>query len=64
MVDALSQRLVSDELWELAEPLLPKFPSRPQGGGIAPVDQRAVFTAVVYVLTADVLGECCRRRSG
>nr|WP_281182722.1 IS5 family transposase [Nocardia miyunensis] len=41
-----------DELWELVEPLLPEFVPRPQGGGVAPVDQRAVFTAVVYVLTS------------
>ncbi|UGT72055.1 IS5 family transposase [Nocardia gipuzkoensis] len=48
----MSRRLVPDELWELAEPLLPKFSPRTQGGGTAPVDQRAVFTAVVYVLTS------------
>jgi transposase len=48
----LSQRLVPDELWSLVEPLLPSFASRPQGGGTAPVDERAVFTAVVYVLTS------------
>ncbi|MFD7841515.1 IS5 family transposase [Nocardia sp. NPDC059764] len=41
-----------DELWELAEPLLPKFTPRTQGGGTAPTDERAVFTAVVYVLTS------------
>src|SRR5690606_13902518 len=32
--------------------LLPEFRARPQGGGVSPVDQRAVFTAVVYVLTS------------
>ncbi|MEV5429265.1 IS5 family transposase [Streptomyces sp. NPDC052701] len=48
----LSQRLVPDGLWELAAPLPPKFTSRPQGGGTAPVDERAAFTAVVYVLTS------------
>ncbi|WP_097886231.1 IS5 family transposase [Streptomyces sp. st140] len=48
----LSQRLVPDDLWALVEPVLPSFRSRPQGGGTAPVDQRAVFTAVVYVLTS------------
>ncbi|WP_406603452.1 IS5 family transposase [Nocardia aurantia] len=48
----MSLRLVPDELWELAEPLLPEFRARPQGGGVSPVDQRAVFTAVVYVLTS------------
>ncbi|OKI37084.1 transposase [Streptomyces sp. TSRI0281] len=48
----LSRRLVPDELWELVAPLMPRFTSRPQGGGTAPVDERAVFTAVVYVLTS------------
>ncbi|NQE88498.1 IS5 family transposase [Nocardia terpenica] len=48
----MSRRLVPDELWELVEPLLPQFSPRPQGGGVAPTDQRAVFTAVVYVLTS------------
>lgn len=47
----LSKRLVPDELWEPAAPLLPSFAARPQGGGTAPCDERAVFTAVVYVLT-------------
>ncbi|MFI6645784.1 transposase [Streptomyces sp. NPDC050504] len=48
----LSQRLVPDELWELVAPLLPSFAARPQGGGTAPCDERAVFTAAVYVLTS------------
>ena len=48
----LSLRLVPDELWALAEPLIPKFRPRPQGGGTAPLDDRAVFTAIVYVLTS------------
>ncbi|MFI1183353.1 IS5 family transposase [Streptomyces sp. NPDC020799] len=47
----LSQRLVPDGLWELVAPLLPSFSSRPQGGGTAPLDERTVFTTVVYVLT-------------
>ncbi|MFI1726949.1 transposase [Streptomyces sp. NPDC020489] len=52
MAGDLSRRLVSDELWALTEPLLPVFAPRRQGGGTAPVDERAVFTAVVYVLTS------------
>ncbi|MCM2416685.1 IS5 family transposase [Streptomyces sp. RKAG293] len=48
----LSRRLVSDELWKLTAPLLPRFASRPQGGGTAPADERAAFGAVVYVLTS------------
>lgn len=41
-----------DELWALVEPLIPRFEPRPQGGGTAPVDDRAVFTAIVFVLTS------------
>jgi transposase len=48
----LALRLVPDELWELAEPLIPVFRPRRQGGGTAAVDDRAVFTAIVYVLTS------------
>ncbi|WP_159007374.1 hypothetical protein [Streptomyces sp. NRRL S-813] len=51
MAGDLSERLVPDGLWALVESLLPKFTPRRQGGGTAPVDERAVFTAVVYVLT-------------
>ncbi|RKS78686.1 putative transposase of IS4/5 family DUF4096 [Actinomadura pelletieri DSM 43383] len=48
----LALRLVPDELWEFAEPLVPKFTPRRQGGGTAGVDDQAVFTAIVYVLTS------------
>jgi transposase len=34
------------------QPLIPSFRRRPQGGGTAPLDDRAVFTAIVYVLTS------------
>jgi transposase len=47
----LSLRLVPDTFWEIVEPLVPQFDPRPQGGGTAPLDARAVFTAIVYVLT-------------
>ncbi|MFD9193568.1 transposase [Streptomyces phaeochromogenes] len=46
----LSKRLGPDELWEPATPLLPSFAARPQGGGTAPYDEQAVFTAAVYAL--------------
>ncbi|MGR4878026.1 transposase [Streptomyces sp. LARHCF249] len=48
----LWKRLVPAELWVLAAPLPPSFAARPQGGGTAPCDERAVFTAVVYALTS------------
>lgn len=51
MDDVLSKRLVPDGLWRIAEPLIPQFSARRQGGGTAPAQARAVFTAIVYVLT-------------
>lgn len=41
-----------DALWHMVKPLLPEYKPRPQGGDTAPVDERAVFTAVVFVLTS------------
>jgi transposase len=51
MGERLGQELVPDGLWELVEPLIPSQTERPQGGGTRYIDDRAVFTAVVYVLT-------------
>ncbi|WP_212764148.1 transposase [Streptomyces sp. I05A-00742] len=51
-MDALAQRLVPDEMWAAARPLLPAPPPRPQGGGRAAADARGVMVAVVYVLTS------------
>ncbi|MFG2403402.1 transposase [Streptomyces brevispora] len=53
----LSKRPVPDELGELVAPLLPSFAAGPQAGGAALRDERAVFTAVAYVLTSG----CARR---
>lgn len=41
---------VPDELWALAQPLIPPQRARPQGGGTAMVDPQAVLAAIVYVL--------------
>ncbi|MEV0401158.1 transposase [Actinoallomurus sp. NPDC050550] len=51
-MSVLGLRLVPNELWALREPLIPRYPARRQGGGTAPLDDRAVFTAIVYVLTS------------
>lgn len=53
-VDELSRRLVSDGLWAIVEPLIPPAPTRPQGGGRPRVEDRAMFTAIVFVLTSGV----------
>ncbi|WP_374197572.1 IS5 family transposase [Micromonospora sp. RL09-050-HVF-A] len=43
------QQWVPDELWDLVDPLVP--PRRRQGRGTPPLDARAVFATIVYVLT-------------
>lgn len=52
MGNELARRLVPDELWEVVEPLIPPAKVRPQGGGRSRVDDRAVFTAITFVLTS------------
>src|SRR3712207_8567670 len=51
MPERLGQELVPDGLWAIVEPLLPPQRERPQGGGTRFRDDRAVFTAIVCVLT-------------
>ncbi|GGT44476.1 hypothetical protein GCM10010254_74520 [Streptomyces chromofuscus] len=42
----------SGRLWELARLLLPSARVRPQGGGVANIDDEAVFAAIIYVLVS------------
>ena len=51
-ISPLSRRLVPDRLWNIVAPLVPTPKVRPQGGGRSRVGDRAVFVAVVYVLTS------------
>lgn len=51
-ISPLSRRLVPDRLWAQVAPLIPLPKVRPQGGGRSRVGDRAVFVAVVYVLTS------------
>ena len=41
--------LVSDALWELIEPLLPREPPKPKGGRIR-LSDRAALTGILFVL--------------
>lgn len=45
--------LVSDELWAVAEPLLPKRRVSRKGGRPA-VDDRAVLTGILFVLRSGI----------
>ena len=51
-ISPLSRRLVPDRLWNIVAPLVPTPKVRPQGGGRSRGGDRAVFVAVVYVLTS------------
>lgn len=39
-------------VWGIARPLLPPARVRPQGGGVANIDDEAVFAAIIYVLVS------------
>lgn len=44
--------IVPEGLWEIARPLLPPARVRPQGGGVANIDDGAIFAAIIYVLVS------------
>jgi hypothetical protein len=47
----MSKELVSDELWEIGEPLLPEEPPK---GGRPRVEDRAALTGIVFVLESGI----------
>jgi transposase len=58
----MSKPLVTDELWAVAEPLLPEEPPKPKGGRPR-VDDRAALTGILFVLkTGASSGRCSPRR--
>lgn len=48
----LVERLVPDELWELFQRVVPKAPSRRQGGGRRRHGDREALAAIVFVTTS------------
>lgn len=49
----MARPLVTDELWGLVKPLLPKRPPRPKGGR-PPLDDRMALTGIVFVLKTGI----------
>jgi transposase len=49
----MAKPLVSDELWEIIEPLLPPEPPKPKGGRPR-VPDRAALTGIIFVLKSDI----------
>ncbi len=49
----MAEKLVTDELWKIVEPLLPQEVSEPKGGRPRAPD-RAAFCGIIYVLKTDM----------
>jgi len=50
----MARLLVSDELWGLVEPLVPKVPRRPRCPGRKRLDDRKVLTGILFVLQTGI----------
>lgn len=49
----MAKELLTDELWEAIEPLLPPEPPKPKGGRPR-VDARATLTGIIFVLKSGI----------
>ena len=54
---------MSDELWEIIEPLLPPEPPKPKGGRPR-VEDRAALTGIVFVLKSGIPWEMLPKEMG
>jgi transposase len=59
----MGKPLVSDELWEAIEPLLPPEPSKPRGGRPR-VPDRAALAGIVFVLKSGIPWEMLPQEMG
>ena len=59
----MARELVTDELWETIEPLLPPEPPKPQGGRPR-IDDRAALTGIVFVLKSGIPWEMLPQEMG
>jgi transposase len=59
----MSKRLVSDELWEVVEPLLPEEPPKPKGGR-SRLDDRAALSGIIFVLKSGIPWEMLPQEMG
>jgi transposase len=59
----MGKELVSDELWEAIEPLLPPEPPKPKGGRPR-VPDRATLTGIVFVLKSGIPWEMLPQEMG
>ena len=59
----MAKPLVSDELWETIEPLLPPEPPKPKGGRPR-VPDRAALTGIIFVLRSGIPWELLPQEMG
>jgi transposase len=59
----MAKELVSEELWEIVEPLLSPEPSKPKGGRPR-VDDRAALAGIIFVLKSGIPWEMLPREMG
>jgi transposase len=59
----MAKELVSDELWEIVEPLLPDEPPKPEGGRPR-IDDRAALSGIVFVLKSGIPWEMLPQEMG
>jgi transposase len=59
----MARELVTDELWETIEALLPPEPPKPRGGR-PPIDDRAALTGIVFVLKSGIPWEMLPKEMG
>jgi transposase len=59
----MSKELVTDELWEVIEPLLPPEPPKPRGGRPR-VEDRAALAGIIFVLKSGIPWEMLPKELG
>ena len=59
----MAKELVSDELWEIVEPLLPEKPPKPKGGR-PHLDDRAALSGILFVLKSGIPWEMLPQEMG
>ena len=59
----MAKTLVTDELWDVIEPLLPEEPPKPKGGRPR-VPDRSVLTGIIFVLKSGIPWEMLPQEMG
>jgi transposase len=59
----MAKELVTDELWEVVEPLLPEEPPKPSGARPR-IDDRAALTGILFVLKSAIPREMLPQEMG